>query len=861
VKWVLMSAAVTLPLANAASAEVLVAENSAEAKAPVAITPVALPAVEHRQDQAAATDLASSSDMAAVDFDTNILKQRGLDPSVAAYFRLAPRFAAGTSSVKLTVNGEDKGKVNAVFDQNGHLCVEPELLRQAGLLVPKGLSEWISKQADAKGGDAPCYDYRSDVPQAVIQLSPPDNAVALIVPSEALDKQASAGVEHFDQGGTAALFNYDLYQTGSTSASASPYFQATTEAGFNTGDWLFRSRQVFSAENGSSQWSHSYAYGQHTWLERKAVVQGGEINLSGTSFSVGSLYGVQLFPEQALADKSGSGALVQGIAQSQARVEVRQLGSLIYSTLVPPGPFSLTDLPIKSTNADLNVTVIEAAGAKRQFTVPAGSFIGASVGAPRGFSAAIGRLTSEDSDSSSSDISQSDPRHTIKAPWVATLSDGWALGSSSNLSGGALVSSPYQALSLGLDFAPTKSSHISATLLSSHSQDGQNGSQANLALGGELAGSFSGSVSASGQTIGYRELNDVVNDTDTSGNNRSSYSASLGWNSQTLGAFSLGYSRSMTFSGNSSSHLFASWGITFKSFSASINLDHSLGGVVDGNTPRNQIYANITIPLGERSSLSSYASNSGNSQQIGAQFSQTVNDVVNYNLQTQQDASNHTTMMGGDLNLTPYYTQLGLHVNRFDANNTQYSSQLSGGVVANGSGVVFSPYAVKDTFGVAQVGSLSGVKIDTPSGPVWTDHWGRAVIPSLPEYTESNIRVETKSLPRNADINNAGAVLKPEHGAVSNVKFGVVTARRVMMHIRTPDGQPVQKGLAVLDGADKYMGTVASMGIAMLTNPPEVSNLFMKLDNDGRCKLNYTLPQASGEHYYESADAVCEPVK
>ena len=54
---------------------------------------------------------------------------------------------------------------------------------------------------------------------------------------------------------------------------------------------------------------------------------------------------------------------------------------------------------------------------------------------------------------------------------------------------------------------------------------------------------------------------------------------------------------------------------------------------------------------------------------------------------------------------------------------------VQGSVVGAGGAVAFSPYEVGDTFGIAKVGDLGGVEIQTPSGPVWTDAWGNAVIP------------------------------------------------------------------------------------------------------------------------------------
>src|SRR3546814_8293862 len=52
-----------------------------------------------------------SSDL--VDFDTETLKARGIDPKLADYFRLAPKFTQGEHVVTLRVNGMKVGRVSA----------------------------------------------------------------------------------------------------------------------------------------------------------------------------------------------------------------------------------------------------------------------------------------------------------------------------------------------------------------------------------------------------------------------------------------------------------------------------------------------------------------------------------------------------------------------------------------------------------------------------------------------------------------------------------------------------------------------------------------------------------------------------
>src|SRR5450830_1793808 len=69
-------------------------------------------------------------------FDLEMLKSRGLDPKVSVFFSKAPRFTEGTRRVGLTVNGSARGSLEALFDAEGHLCFNDELLDQANLNIP-----------------------------------------------------------------------------------------------------------------------------------------------------------------------------------------------------------------------------------------------------------------------------------------------------------------------------------------------------------------------------------------------------------------------------------------------------------------------------------------------------------------------------------------------------------------------------------------------------------------------------------------------------------------------------------------------------------------------------------------------------
>ncbi|MCY1539393.1 Outer membrane usher protein YraJ [compost metagenome] len=61
----------------------------------------------------------------------------------------------------------------------------------------------------------------------------------------------------------------------------------------------------------------------------------------------------------------GYAPIIRGVAETNATVEVRQNGYVLYSTTVSPGPFEISDIYPSGSNGDLEVTVIESDGRRR----------------------------------------------------------------------------------------------------------------------------------------------------------------------------------------------------------------------------------------------------------------------------------------------------------------------------------------------------------------------------------------------------------------------------------------------------------------------------------------------------------------
>lgn len=782
-------------------------------------------------------------------FDPGLLKSRGIDPRVADYFRQAPRFVTGVRRVSLQVNGNPRGNVDARFDSEGQLCFDKALLNQAGLKLP---------EAGLANGD--CYDFLAHNPQAQLNLRPAREEVELVVPSAALRTEQDTALYH--QGGVAGLVNYDLLgQTSEFSGDRQRYLSASTELGLNANDWIVRSRQNYSVQNERRTFQNLYTYVQKTFVDHQALVQAGEINIANSVFTGAAITGLQVFPEQALSDKNRQGATVTGIAQSQARVEVRQAGALIYTTLVPPGPFSLPDIPLLNSNTDLDVQVIEANGESHRFNVPAASLVRFNSSAP-GYSFAAGKVRTFNSKG-------------MLAPMVATGTGGWSVTPANLLSAGVMLAeNDYKAVawSLGSQLTAGTSLNLRNTLSHAGRQQAK-GHEISTALSTQLTDRLSGNVNATRRSTGYRDLQDTtytLNSQRYHDRRLDQYGVGLAWSNPLLGGFGLGYSTSVSAGGNKSDYLNASWNKAFEHLSVSANVQHALGNQGRSKNDRQgsrayreetAIYLSASIPLGGNRSLRSYANKRDGVTRMGATFNDNSNEFAGYSLSAERNLQAKRDDLSANVNLLPHYTSVNLGYSQSGNESTSYNGQLRGGVALHSAGVTFSPYALNDTFAVASVGDIPGVRLDTPSGPVWTDGSGRAVVAQLPAYQRSNVQVRTNSLPRNLDLQNGYKTVMAGRGSVQTIDFPVVTSRRVLLTIVDPNGAALGKGAPVFGETDRFVTTTVEGGKAFITNHDIEKPLTLRMANGGLCNLDFMLPEKPElDAYFEKALAVCTPL-
>ncbi|ECF1701843.1 fimbrial biogenesis usher protein [Salmonella enterica] len=778
-----------------------------------------------------------------VDFDTDILKSRGISKNIARYFSNAPKFLPGHHSVKVSVNGLDKGTIAVRFGDEGQLCVDDDFIAAAGLRP-------LTIASDEK-----CHNILTDYPDTIVNPLPGNESLELFVPPQALDNLLFSA-RNFQHGGTAGLFNYELFTSRNEydGSQTSTYSQATLEGGLNVNDWALRSRHILTDNDGERNVDNLYTYAERVFLEQKIRLQVGQINVDSSLFAGPSIDGIQFVPEQALSGEP-SGVSVSGIAHTgQARVEIRQSGQIIQTSLVNAGPFTLENVPVLQSNKDLDVNVYETDGTLTHFTVPAASLNVNRSARPGGLSMSAGRVRNVSSD--------------YDAPWIYHISDGWRWSPAVTAQASGMLGENYQALGAGLHGFITDEWQLSPRLLISQDtfDTSRHGMKGELQSNVRISDRFDFTMSAAHYFDDYRELTEAMDEDFESEQN--SWSGNLSWHDDLAGTFSLGYNYTQGADGSEDSrYILASWSKYYKYASVTVNWQHAVNTDDDNHDNRNDswqdddmLYVNVNIPFGTQS-VSLYTRNQGNRTNYGIQSNGPISNDVNYTVSADRDTQDDESSLNGNIAANLHYTKLSVGGGATGSDQRNYNATLSGGIAAHSHGLTFSPETIRDTFGIIRLSEPeSGVQISTPQGPVWTDRWGQAVIPSLTEWNRSRIEINTNTLQQNVDLANGIKTVSAAHGSVSNLDFKVLTTRRVMLSVKRADGTWLPKGMSIVDEKGNYQVSVVDNGRVFILDATDSPALYGIDDNMQRlCQIHYTLNAVQDkENFYESAEGVCK---
>jgi outer membrane usher protein len=737
-------------------------------------------------------------------------------------------------------------------------CLTLEMVQQLGVDIAKLQA---SGKLDADDPNA-CLDLPALIEHASVRYDVPRLRLLVSVPQSAMERGRRGYVDPalWDDGVPAAFINYQLSSNRNSTQTANTISNNIgLRNGINFGGWRLRNESNFNSSTGQpSTFKSNRSYLQHDLTALKGQFSAGDIFSDADLFDSVRYRGLKLASDDGMRADSerGYAPVIRGIAQSSATVEIRQNNYLLYTANVPPGPFEISDIYPSGSNGDLEVTIIEADG-QRRVTVQAFSSLPIMVRQGQlKYSVSAGRYNSNSDD-------QQSPQF---------VSSTLAYGISSNLSGivGVQATENFQALSVGAG----RNTPIGAVSLDvTHSASRTFGQ---VVKGNSLralyAKTFTGTDTSFTlaayrySTEGYRTLTDHVEELSHEGEKRTGNSKtrtdltvnqSLGRDQQ-YGSVYLNASDQRYWGRGGSQSLSAGysnyWGDVSYNLGATYTKDVGNYGPANNDTLVN---LSLSFPLGSkprapRAFVSASTQKATDSTQVGINGYLTEDSDTYYSV---QGGNSSTGGSSGSANLSTRTSVMDISAGYSQGRG--YNSQnlnLAGSIVGHGGGINLGQ-TVGETFALAQVEGVSGVKIGSFSGAK-TGRNGYAVVPNAQPYRVNWINLDTRDLGGDIEIDNATRQVVPRRGAVVLARYASKTGRRVQFALFDAQHQPIPFGASLEDAAGKQLAISDPSGKALALVESDTGTLTINWQGQ-RCEASYALPERDKALNYERASLVC----
>jgi len=813
-------------------------------------------------------------------FDPSFLTLSGETSQVdLSAFSLEGGVAEGDYTVAVFVNNQDVGQFKLHFAKNAKQVVAPAL-------TPALLESWgvnIPNIPDLKSlpAEEALSDLGTFIPQATSKLDLARLRLDLSIPQIAMTPNYArhANPELWQDGIPALLFNYNLsagknrnHSSGGETSQANNLF-TSVRGGANLGPWRLRStmthtRFEYSGQGTSSKHTQQDTRFSNTYLSRdikrlRSTVLAGEASTGGDIFDSVAFKGVKLTSNEQMLPSllRGYAPAISGVANTNARITVRQGGNIVYETYVAPGPFFINDIQQAGLSGDYDVTVTEADGTERRFIVPYSAL--PIMLRPGGwkYELTAGRYNGALTQGSR----QSD---FMLATGVYGLSGGITAF------GGGLVAKDYQAATAGTGVSLGDIGAVSADVTHSIAKLKTGINQSDRKTGQSYRVRYSKSLVSTGTSVdltalrystehyynfsefnsqGYR-LEDGVSPW-TLQRRRSSFQTQLSQQLASYGALNFRANRD-EYWGSNRTLTGLSLGYSGTAKGVSFGVNYNIDRVKDKNShwPENrQISANVSIPFrifGQSSDLQSiYATtmithdNNGRTQNQMGLSGNALDSNLSYSAsqswgnQGQAAVSNvNMGYQGSKGSVSSGYSYSG--------NSSSVNMNASGGMLVHGGGVTLAR-SLGESVALVNAPGASGTRLT--NGDAVVDWQGYAVAPYLSDYMKNSVGVDPTTLPEGVDVTHSNVNVYPTKGAVVKVDIATRVGYQVLMTLMQQNQQPVPFGaiatLVQSPKAEEVSGIVGDMGQVYLAGLPEKGELLVKWGNsvERQCTVKFTL--------------------
>ncbi|EBJ0541337.1 outer membrane usher protein PefC, partial [Salmonella enterica] len=751
-------------------------------------------------------------------------------------------YAPGRYLVDLSLNGKESGKqiLDVTPQDSKELCLSEAWLTKAGV--------YVSADYFREGYDATrqCY-VLTKVPSVKVDFDVSTQSLALSIPQKGLVKMPeNVG---WDYGTSAFRVNYNANaNTGRNNTSA--FGSADLKA--NIGHWVVSSSATASTGDGGENSATINMFTASRAIRLlSADLLVGKTSTGDSMLGSTGTYGVSLSRNNSMKPGNlGYTPVFSGIANGPSRVTLTQNGRLLYSEMVPAGPFSITDVPLY-TSGDVTMKVTGEDGREQTQVFPLAVMNGQLSPGEHEFNLAAG-LPDDDSDMDGA---------------VFAASYGYGL-ENLTLRTGLVFNQDWKGASAGMvvGLGWLGAVSVDGAYASAKYRDGSHsGNKVQLAWSKQLETTNTGlRLSWSRRSEEYEDMSsfnpsEVYSQVNQGRRLKDEWSAGI---SQPVGKlFSLslsGWQRSYYPASAISAHRQQKdsgkeRGVTgtLSTQIEGVGVNLSWTGSRNAEGENNwSASASVSVPfmlLDRRySSSTSVSTSKDGGTGFSTGLSGSLNDRFSYGFGGGRDGDG-----GASSYLNASYS--GDRAYLSGALNQSSSGGASGSVSASGS-VLAVPAAkdimfsrtTGDTVAVVNVKDTPGVKVTSGDGQTNSD--GNLVVP-LNSYDWNTVTIDAGTLPLSTELTNTSQKVVPTDKAVVWMPFDALKVKRYLLQVKQRNGEFVPGGTWARDSKNTPLGFVANNGVLMINAVDVPGDITL-----GQCRI----PAAKLQDTEKLQEITCE---
>lgn len=792
-------------------------------------------------------------------FDPSMLEsQLGIDSSqidVSHFNKSSNNIPVGNYIIQVKINQNTLGDQSINFTPDENDKIRPEL-------TPKLLSEWGVNVKSIPNlrelpDDTKILNIGKYIKDATVSYDFSKLQLIVSVPQIAMSDKSQGYIDPslLDNGIPALFVNYFLSGSNRRDSSENSSLKSTsnvfltTQNGVNLGAWRLRSTMSYTYnktdDNANSETHFSGTYIMRTLQSIRSKIFAGELSAGGEVFDSFPLKGIRLVSDEEMlpGGERGFAPEITGIAQSNARVTVRQNGGIVYQTYVAPGAFRLKDIYSAGNSGDLDVTVTEENGTEKMFTVAFSSLPVMLRPGGYKYELAAGRYDGGYTKGSK------------EAEFViGTFSYGLPINTT--LYGGVLASKNYISLSGGTGLSLGAFGAVSVDITQANARpDGNFGDKS----GQSYRMRYSKSMTTTGTSVDLTALRYSTRDY-FSFSDFNSYNYQLKdnispWSNQRQrSSFTTSLSQSLGEYGNIyiSGSLYDYWETdqkmrqvslgyngTFKQINYSVN--YTIDRLKDKNNwPENrQIAISVNIPLSVFSSSavardmsSSYSFRQDNNSNYSHQMTlsgMALDNKLSYGI--SQGYTNTNNVYDGSINGSYSGSKGNVSAGyNYSQDYQSVNASVNGGLLVH-SGGILTGRSMGDSMAIIDAQGAEGTK--TNNSETVINSSGYALYPYMSPYNANIISLDVNTLPSNVMLTETTKTVYPAAGAIVKVKFNTKVGYQAIIDLKAENGMSIPFGaVATLKEENEIEENTGIVG--------EKNQLFMSgLPQEGKINIGW----------------------